>query len=71
MNVVNFTTKIQNMMQHLYHDYPNREWELEQYLKQAIKYANSIKNLTLFDKIEIIENEIREQIENNPIDTFD
>lgn len=58
-----FQERLQQIKNNLSFQYRDREWEMEEYMNQAIDYANSNKNWTLNDKMGYIENYTQEQLE--------
>lgn len=59
----NFDEMISDVKARLNYEYRDREWETEQYINQAIPYANSYKGATLQSKMDIIEEYTREQLD--------
>lgn len=58
-----FTEKLNKIKTNLNYEFKDRSWEMEHYLKDAIAYANSFKNLNLNEKMAIIDEFTREQLE--------
>lgn len=58
-----FQERLQQIKANLSFQYRDREWEMEEYINQAISYANSNKNWTLNDKMDYIESYTQEQLE--------
>lgn len=58
-----FKEKLNEIKTNLNYEFKDRSWEMEHYLKDAITYANTFKNLNLNEKMTIIDEFTREQLE--------
>lgn len=58
-----FTEKLNEIKANLNYEFKDRSWEMEHYLKDAITYANTFKSLNLNEKMTIIDEFTREQLE--------
>ncbi len=58
-----FTEKLNEIKANLNYEFKDRTWESEHYLKDAITYANTFRNLNLNEKMTIIDEFTREQLE--------
>lgn len=57
-----FNQKLAVIKNEIQNAFPNREWEMEQYMTDAITYANKV-GTTLDEKMEIIEDFVYEQMQ--------